>query len=114
MSFYSLLQRLTDAWHAGDADAAAALFAVDAIYREPGREALRGRESIGDFMRNFFAAGSAVRVVVGDVILEGETAFVAFTFTFRRADGEGTRTIEMGALVRFSDGYVTEWREYRG
>ncbi|MDE2572895.1 MAG: SgcJ/EcaC family oxidoreductase [bacterium] len=114
MSFYALLQRLIDAWHAGNADAAAALFAVDAIYREPGREPLRGREQIRDFMRNFFAAGSAVRVVVGDVVLDGETAFIAFTFAMRHENGEGSHATEMGALIRFSAGCVTEWREYRG
>lgn len=114
MSFYSLLQRLIDAWHAGDADAASALFAIDAVYREAGREPLRGRASIRDFMRRFFARGSAVRVVVGDVILDGETAFVTFTFAMRHEGGEGTKTMEMGALVRFSGGSVTEWREYLG
>ncbi|TAM89066.1 nuclear transport factor 2 family protein [bacterium] len=113
MSFYALLQRLVDAWHAGDADAAASLFAQDAGYREAGREPLRGRAAIRDFMRGFFAGGSAVRMVVGDVLVDGETAFVTFTFAMRGAGGTARQTMEMGALVRFGDGYVTEWREYR-
>lgn len=114
MSFYDLLQRLVDAWHAGDAGGAAALFAQDAVYREPGREPLRGRAAIRDFMREFFANGSAVRVVVGDVLVDGETAFVAFTFAMRGEGGAPRQTMEMGALVRFGEGYITEWREYRG
>jgi len=114
VSFYALLQRLIEAWHAGNADRAADLFAIDAIYREAGSEPLRGREQIRENMRTFFAAGAAVHVVVGDVILNGETAFVTFTFAMRRRHGEGTRALEMGALVRFAGGCVTEWREYRG
>ena len=114
MSFYALLQRLIDAWHAGDADAAAELFAPDAVYREAGSEPLHGRPAIRDFMRHFFAGGSAVRMVVGDVLVDGETAFVAFTFAMRGAGGTARQAMEMGALVRFGDGYVTEWREYRG
>lgn len=113
MSFYALLQRLIDAWHAGDADTAAELFAPDAVYHEAGREPLRGRAAIRAFMRRFFAGGSAVHMVVGDVLVDGETAFVAFTFAMRGEGGAARQTMEMGALVRFGDGYVTEWREYR-
>ncbi|TAM61952.1 nuclear transport factor 2 family protein [bacterium] len=114
VSFYALLQRLLEAWHAGDADAAAALFAPDAVYREAGREPLQGRTAIRDFMRAFFQSGKAARMVVGDVLVDGDVAFVAFTFSVRGHAGAIAGPSEMGALVRFSGACVTEWREYRG
>ena len=108
-----VLERLFEAWRAGDALRSAAHFAPDATYRETRHEPIEGRDAIVAHFTRFFRDGPQWRFEVDEVIVEGERAAVRYRFAV--ADSEGSWREKPGcAFVAFRDGTVAEWREYQG
>jgi len=70
--------------NAGDAAAAAAVFAPDGVEMPPGRPAIRGREAIEQFYASLFrgpARVSAFRLAHRDSAVAGDFAFLTGTST---------------------------------
>jgi uncharacterized protein (TIGR02246 family) len=97
------------AYNAGDADAAAALYAQDAIVMPPGAPPARGRPAIKAFLVKDIAGAQAggVTVVMGstnDVGVKGDVAWHAGTYSVTNKTGA---TVDGGA-------YMEAWRKKGG
>ena len=97
------------AWEAGDADAAAALYAPDCVFRSaPFREP----EAPLSYTRRVFPEARAEDVRFGEPVEEGERAAVEWWATLVSPDGEA-HAIAGCSLLRFDDqGLVVESRDY--
>lgn len=105
------LDRYRAAWEEGDADAAAALFTEDAVYRSsPFREPHIGRAGVREYWTIATADQSEATVRFGRAVTEGNRTAVEFWTTMRAEEGEITLP---GILVlRFApDGRCEELRE---
>jgi ketosteroid isomerase-like protein len=100
------------AWEQADADAAAALFTEDAIYRSsPFRPASVGQDGIRRYWQEVTSTQSAVRVRFGEPIAAGAKVAVEW-WTTMRSDGSEV-TLPGCLLLRFAaDGRCEELREY--
>lgn len=109
------LRRMLDAFSRNDLAGSVDCFAVDAIYREPKKEPVRGRDAIARWFEAFQRSGIAWRFEVDDTIVEGARACVVYRFLMAGGDGEAWRERAGCATVRFdADGNIAEWREYSG
>jgi len=100
------------AWRAGDADAAAGLFAEDAVYRSsPFRAPGVGREAIRAYWRESCATQEDLQLRFGRPLVDGNRVAVEWWATMRDSGEELTLP---GALVlRFAPGgRCEELREY--
>jgi ketosteroid isomerase-like protein len=97
------------AWKEGSADAAAALYADDCVFRSaPFREPERPI----DYTRRVFPEATAVDVHFGEPVEEGDRAAVEWWATLLLPDGE-EQTLAGCSLLRFDDeGLVAEARDY--
>jgi uncharacterized protein (TIGR02246 family) len=67
------LERYRRAWEDGDADAAAALFTDDAVYRSsPFREPHLGQDGIRECWTNTTATQADTHVLIGRPVVEGD------------------------------------------
>ncbi|HEX2045829.1 MAG TPA: nuclear transport factor 2 family protein [Gaiellaceae bacterium] len=100
------------AWETGDADAAAALFTADALYRShPFREAHAGTAGIRAYWAQATATQEGVDVRFGDPIVAGARVAVEWWAVMR--DGAEDVTLPGCLLLRFApDGRCAELREY--
>jgi ketosteroid isomerase-like protein len=100
------------AWEARDADAAAALFSEDALYREsPYEEPFRGRQGVHDYWTRVTATQSDVNVRYGTVIAGSDRAAVEWWVTLKN-DGTDVTLAGEFYLLFDSDGLVRDLREY--
>ena len=100
------------AWPEKDADAVAALYTEDAVYRShPFREPHLGREGAREYTRWAFASEEGVEVWFGDPVVSGSRAAVEY-WAILREDGKES-TLAGTTLLRFAaDGRCEEHREY--
>jgi ketosteroid isomerase-like protein len=99
-------------WEEGDADAAAALFTDDAVYRSsPFREPHIGTQGIRDYWTGATSRQSNIRVLIGRPIVEGNRVAVEWWTTYADAEA-GERTLPGILFLRFApDGRCEELRE---
>ena len=105
--FEAILQGVADAWNAGDAAAAANLFAEDAVYLEPpDRQLYRGRRALYEF----FGGDQKIPMsMTWHHLAFDETAQIGFgEYTFK-----GTNQYHGIVVVRIRDGKIANWREYQ-
>jgi ketosteroid isomerase-like protein len=97
------------AWENGDADAAAALYHPDCVFRSaPFREP----EPPIDYTRRVFPEAHAENVHFGEPVEEGNRAAVEWWATLVTPDGEA-ETLAGCSVLRFDDeGLVVETRDY--
>ena len=106
-----VLARFADALARGDADAAADLFAEDALYEEPPRFRFEGREAIRLFFRDFAARHSDARFIVLRSVAEPERGLLAAEWEWRYRSGDGQERAFAGmSFVTFARGKITSWR----
>ena len=93
--------RYADAVMRGDATAAVAHFADDAIFMAPNREASRGREAIREWHAGGFSAGSfkEFKTTTEDVLVGGDLAVETGTYEFRLQPRTGGETADKGKYV---------------
>lgn len=99
------------AWEKGDADAAAALFTEDAVYRSsPFREPHLGQDGIRAYWEQATGSQSETRVRIGTPVTQGNKTAVEWWATMR---DDGTEITLPGILfLRFAvDGRCEELRE---
>lgn len=90
------------AWENMDADAAAALFTADAIYRDNiFEDPHRGKEGVRSYWESVTAPQSDVRVLMGRPFVDGSRVAVEFWATMKYA-GEET-TLPGCLLLEFDD-----------
>ncbi len=111
MNVTELLDEVVSAWRANDADRASALFQVDGVYQEAGKEPVVGRDAIRAHFKRFLD-GSPWRFHVDEVISEEGRAAVRYRFEIR---GSGERWRERGgcAIIHRVGGLIGLWREYQ-
>lgn len=111
MDVSSWLDAYARAWRERDADAAAALFTEDGIYRShPFREPHVGREAIRAYWEGATRSQDEFELRFGDPVVEGRRTAVEWWATMR---DEGDEVTLPGILVlRFTDdGLCEELRE---
>jgi uncharacterized protein (TIGR02246 family) len=106
------LERYRRAWEEGDADAAAALFTDDAVYRSsPFREPHVGPDGIREYWRSATGTQTGTRVQIGRPVVEGDRVAVEWWATYTDAE-EGEGTLPGILMLRFApDGRCAELRE---
>ena len=97
------------AWEAGDADAAAALYAQDCVFRSA---PFRDPEPPVEYTRRVFPEARADDVRFGEPVEDGDRAAVEWWATLVLTSGE-QHTIAGCSVLRFDDdGLVVESRDY--
>jgi uncharacterized protein (TIGR02246 family) len=107
-----LLARFADALACGDADAAADLFAEDALYEEPPHFLFVGRAAIRTFFRDFAARHSNARFTVLRAVADTEQRLLAADWEWRyvsASDGQ-ERAFAGISFVTFAGEKITSWR----
>ncbi|HEX3549347.1 MAG TPA: nuclear transport factor 2 family protein [Candidatus Elarobacter sp.] len=90
-------------------------FAPDAVYHEPRKPPIRGRDAIAAEFARFAATGVPFRMHVDDVIENASGACVVYRFAVRGGEDGAWRERAGCAVVRLDDrGQIAEWREYEG
>ena len=112
-----VLARFADALARGDADAAADLFAEDAIYEEPPRFRFAGREAIRAFFRDFAARHSAARhsaarFTVLRAVAAPERSLLAAEWEWRylSASDQQERALSGMSFIAFAGDRIASWR----
>jgi uncharacterized protein (TIGR02246 family) len=104
--------RFADALARGDADAAADVFAADAIYEEPPRFLFEGREAIRAFFRDFAARHSDLRFMVLRAVADRGRNLLAAEWEWRYvsvSDGQ-ERAFAGMSFISFSGDNIASWR----
>lgn len=88
-------------------------YAVDATFRDPFNH-VRGVKAIRRIFEHMFLTVDEPQFRVHDTIGQGDQAFIAWTFRFRRSgEKQAWLTIEGSSHVRFdTSGKVTQHRDY--
>jgi len=96
-----VFEALRQAHAKADADAAAALYAPEAVYYEPDNDAHRGRDEIRNYLAAYFARRGPVEVTVKREVQADSTVLAEWTSAYtdggRRSTGvPGVSVIEVG------------------
>jgi uncharacterized protein (TIGR02246 family) len=107
-----VLARFADALAQSDADAAADLFAEDAVYEEPPHFHFEGREAIRAFFRDFRARHSDARFTVLRSVADAERGVLAAEWEWRyiSASDGNERAFAGMSFIAFAGDRVTSWR----
>jgi limonene-1,2-epoxide hydrolase len=98
----------------GDAEAAAACFAPDAIYEEPPRFRFDGQDAIAAFIRDFAARHTDVRFEIIRSLANPNGTLLAAEWCFahtRTTDGAHASYAGM-SFVTLAGGRIAHWRGY--
>ena len=108
-----LLRAFGAALATGDAAAAAALFAPDAVYDEPPRFHFEGRPAIAAFIADFAARHTEVSFTVTRSLASADGALLAaeWRWAYHRLDG-ATRAFAGMCFVEVRGGLVARWRGF--
>jgi SnoaL-like domain len=105
--FRAMLQRIADAWNAGDTHTALACFASDARYTEPpDTQHYAGRDELYDFFGGEHPPPMSMswHTIVFDPELQ--TGAAEYTYT-------GTNTYHGVVVIKLRDDLIANWREYQ-
>lgn len=112
MDYENWLERYRRAWIERDADAAAALFTQDAIYREqPFEEPFAGQDAIRRYWSNVTRGQSAIELRYGAPVAEGRRVAVEWWANLLN-DGAPLTLAGEFLLLFDEDGRCRELREY--
>jgi hypothetical protein len=94
-------EQLREAFEADDPDWAAAAYAPDAVYYEPANPPHEGRESIRAYLNDLLKGHPGLQYTVERMGVNGNTAIVEWTWSFRRGrrsvtDQPGVTVLEVG------------------
>jgi len=94
-------EQLREAFEADDPDWAAAAYAPDAVYYEPANPPHEGRESIRAYLNDLLKGHPGLLYTVERMGVNGNTAIVEWTWSFRRGrrrvtDQSGVTVLEVG------------------
>lgn len=109
LEFRRLLQRVADAWNAGDARRAAECFAEDAVYSEPpDRQLYRGRAELFEFFGGHERPDPAMQMTWHHLLFDEDAQIGAGEYTF-----QAQNRYHGAVLVRIEEGVIANWREYQ-
>lgn len=105
------IREYRSAWVAGDADAAARLYAEDVVYHShPFRSRYVGRNGVLGYTQAAYDVETSVNPRFGDPVVTGSSAAIEYWTTMREDDRDVT--LAGCVILRFCDrGLVTESRE---
>jgi SnoaL-like domain len=104
-------EQLREALEVGDPDWAAAAYAPDAVYYEPANPPHEGRESIRAYLNDLLKGHRNLKVDVRHLGVDGDSAIVEWTWSFRR--GSRRVTDQPGATVlQIGPAGITYHRDY--
>jgi len=108
-AFGRLMTDLASAWNAGDAEQAAAAFAVEAVYLEPAsRKFYQGRTVLRDLFERT-CQKAPMKIGWQHVFFDEPSQTGAAEFSFEW----GGRAFKGVAIVLLENGLVSRWREYQ-
>jgi uncharacterized protein (TIGR02246 family) len=113
--FQALLERMTSAICAGDADGAAACFTPDGVYHDGFYGEFAGRKEVARMVREFFwrdARDFAWRVI--DPVSDGSTGYARYEFSYvsKLPGAEGRRTGFSGiSCCELEEGLIRHYGE---
>ena len=113
-SLQANLDALAEAWRRGDALHAGAHFAIDATYREAGREPVVGREAILEHFTRFFRDGPQWEFMVDECLIVGRRGAVVYRFRLKGRAGDWLERAGCAIVTFDEDGSISQWREYEG
>jgi uncharacterized protein (TIGR02246 family) len=113
MDLTELLAAFGECLARGDAQAAADLFAPDAIYDEPPAAHLEGRDAIAAFIADFAARHTDVSFTVTRSLASSDGSLLAaeWHWAYRRLDGM-RRAFDGISFVTLHNGRITSWRGF--
>lgn len=112
MDYEKWLERYRRAWTERDADAAAALFTEDAIYREqPFEQPFAGRDAIRHYWSTVTRGQSAIELRYGTPVVEGRRVAVEWWANLLN-DGSPITLAGEFLLLFAENGQCRELREY--
>ena len=113
MTVQEWVDAYAEAWRDRDADAAAALFAADCLYRDhPLQEPHRGAEGVRSYWANVTATQDRVVVRMGRPVESADGRRAAVEFWVRMLNGGAEVTLIGILFLRFADdGRCEELRE---
>jgi uncharacterized protein (TIGR02246 family) len=79
-------EQLREAFEVGDPDWAAAAYAPDAVYYEPANPPHEGRDAIRAYLNDLLKSHRNLKVDVQRLGVDGDTAIVEWTWSFRHGD----------------------------
>jgi ketosteroid isomerase-like protein len=113
--FQAQLERMTQAICRGDAEAAAACFGEDGVYRDGFYGEFKGRAAIAEMVRRLFHGNASdFSWALSDVVAEGDVGYAsyAFSYTSKMRGSEGRRAGFSGMCkVRLKDGLIERYEE---
>jgi len=113
MTVQQWVDAYAQAWRDRDADAAAALFTDDSLYRDhPLQEAHRGAEGVHSYWSNVTSTQDRVNVEMGNPVESADGRRAAVEFWVRMLNGGAEVTLIGILFLRFAeDGRCEELRE---
>lgn len=105
-------EALRQAHARADADAAAALYAPDAEYYEPGNELHRGRDEIRNFLAAYFANRGPVEITVKREVTADSTVLAEWTSAYTQAGRRSSGTPGV-SVVEVSSHGIRYHRDYQ-
>jgi uncharacterized protein (TIGR02246 family) len=107
----SLIILAKDAWVAGDVEALAHLFTVDAQLIVPG-ERWQGQAKIREEVANFVRLYTDVKITIHRIIIEGNLAAVEWHYEdTEKATGKRSQADD-AIVIEVQNGRISYWREY--
>lgn len=102
---------LEDAFNAGDAKAAAAFYAPDAMLLPPNVDFVQGRESIAEFIAEAIASVKGnLKFELQEVFVQGDLAYLLGTTKILSVDGEFVDRVKYVEIWKRREG---QWELYR-
>jgi uncharacterized protein (TIGR02246 family) len=107
----SLIILAKDAWVAGDAEALAHLFTVDAQLIVPGQR-WQGQAKIREEVAKFVRLYTDVKITIHRIIIEGNLAAVEWHYEdIEKATGKRSQADD-AIVIEVQNGRISYWREY--
>ncbi len=107
----SLIILAKDAWVAGDAEALAHLFTVDAQLIVPSQR-WQGQAKIREEVAKFVRLYTDIKITIHRIIIEGNLAAVEWHYEdIERATGKHSQADD-AIVIEVQNGRISYWREY--
>jgi uncharacterized protein (TIGR02246 family) len=107
----AIIEQSREAWVRGDADAIAALFSPNGEFIVPGNRWV-GREAIRQIAADFFASHSDVKIEIKRIMIEGNQAFVEWSWEDREKTTGRLNQADDAIVLDFQADRISRWREY--
>lgn len=106
-------EQLRQAWTQADAQAAAALYAPDAVYYDSDNQIHRGQDDIRDYLRGAFATRGPVQYTVKRQVVTDDTTVLTEWTSASEENGRRSTGLPGATVIEVGSGGITYHRDYR-